>query len=79
MPWWFSLAATVRVPNRIANTASSAAVISALSSSGQGWWASGTASTCSENAAAFSCSARYGRIPITAISATSAASSWRRP
>ena len=82
MPSWRSEASRCRVPNRIVNVASRSAIQNAVSA-----WI-GTASRCAGITTsgywtrmvklldtAFSCSAMYGRTPITAMMVTSPASS----
>ena len=78
MPWWCSVASTWRVPNNVANRAISSATYSAGSVSTPPPPLS-PVSTCRLIATALYCSARYGTTPISAITATSAASRRERP
>ena len=76
MPWWCSLASMLRVPNRIANAASSSAHHSALSvpTARSPRPMACPHSTPTDIATALNCRARYGTTAITAMTATSAAS-----
>ena len=78
MPGRCSVASTWRVPNRIANSAISAATYSAGSPSA-GPLGSCPASTTRLMATALYCSARYGTAAISAMVATRAASGCERP
>ncbi len=77
MPRWCSVASIWRVPNRMANSASSAATYSAGSVSAPP--SPPGASTATLIATALNCSATYGTAAVTATPATSAASPGARP
>ena len=70
----------LRVPNRIANTASSAAHHNALSTPSAGSGADACPpSTPYDMATALNCNAMYGTTAVTAMTATSAARPWDLP
>ena len=79
MPWWFSLLTTSRVPKRIENAASSAAMNIALSRKNEASDAGAPERTSKPKATAFNWSATYGRTPITAMPVISIAIGWCRP
>ncbi len=78
MPWWCSVASTWRVPNSVANKAISSATYSAGSVK-KPVGPTLPVSTCRLIATALYCNARYGTMPISAITATSAARRRERP